>query len=122
VSIFKHIGKVRAARAQVVLCRTDVSTPASALLARGYRHPLTTVGSAAGAGFVLGILGVGPLRVPGLSTLLSGGFARAIAYGTELIAEMVAASNDDASDTSNDGDREDAAAAQDNFADDNRPL
>ncbi len=47
-----------------------------------------SVGAAAGAGFVLGSLGVGPLRVPGLITTLTAGVAEAVAYGTRLIAEL----------------------------------
>jgi hypothetical protein len=58
------------------------------LLARGHAHPLTTVGGAAGAGFVLGRLNVHPLRIPGLGSLLGGGLAEAVAYGTRLVAEL----------------------------------
>jgi len=61
---------------------------------RGHRYPLTTVGTAAGAGFVLGSLNVHPLRVPGLSSLLGGGLAEAVAYGTRLIAELGLAAGD----------------------------
>jgi hypothetical protein len=64
MSVFKKIENVKKARERVAAHRDELATPAAALLQRGYRHPLTTVGTAAGAGFVLGSLGVGPLRVP----------------------------------------------------------
>ena len=100
MSLFKQMKRVRSARERVATHRNEVSVPAAALLERGYRHPLTTVGTAAGAGFVLGALGVGPLRVPGLASMLSGGLAEIVAQGTRLIAEMGmdAGSNDTDSD------------------------
>jgi uncharacterized membrane protein YfcA len=100
MSLFKQMKRVRNARERVATHRNEVSVPAAALLERGYRHPLTTVGTAAGAGFVLGALGVGPLRVPGLASMLSGGLAEIVAQGTRLIAEMGmdAGSNDTDSD------------------------
>lgn len=88
MSLFKHVAKVRIAQQRMRLARHEVSTPAAALLARGKEYPLTTVGAAAGAGFVLGSLNVHPLRVPGMSTLLTGGVAEAVAYGTRLVAEL----------------------------------
>ena len=66
MSLFKQLEKVRVARERVAHHRGEMTVPAAALLERGYQHPLTTMGAAAGAGFVLGSLGVGPLRVPGL--------------------------------------------------------
>ena len=88
MSLLKQFEKVRVARARVAQHRNEVAAPAAALLERGYHHPLTTVGAAAGAGFVLGSLGVGPLRVPGLISTVSAGLAEAVAYGTRLIAEL----------------------------------
>ena len=88
MSIFSKAAKVRMARLRVQAARHAVGRPASKLLARERENPLTTVGAAAGAGFVLGTLNVHPLRVPGLSTLLSGGLAEAVAYGAKLIAEF----------------------------------
>jgi hypothetical protein len=76
------------AQLRMSAARQELSTPAAALLARGLHHPLTTVGAAAGAGFVLGSLNVHPLRVPGLGPLLGGGLAEAVAFGTRLIAEL----------------------------------
>lgn len=88
MSLFKQLEKVRVARERVARHRGEMAVPAAALLERGYHHPLTTVGAAAGAGFVLGSLGVGPLRVPGLISTVSAGLAEAVAYGTRLVAEL----------------------------------
>ena len=88
MSLFKQLEKVRVARERVARHRGEMAVPAAALLERGYQHPLTTMGAAAGAGFVLGSLGVGPLRVPGLISTVSAGLAEAVAYGTRLIAEL----------------------------------
>jgi hypothetical protein len=86
--LFKQIEKVRKAQARVAVHRNELATPAAALLARGHRHPLTTVGAAAGAGFVLGSTGVGALRVPGMASMISTGIADIVAHGTRLIAEL----------------------------------
>ncbi len=43
---------------------------------------------AAGTGFVLGRLDVHPLRVPGLGSVLSGGFAQVVAQAVSLVAEL----------------------------------
>ncbi|TPG09792.1 hypothetical protein EAH75_14725 [Rhodanobacter glycinis] len=88
MSVFDQFAKVQAAQLRMSVARHELSTPAAALLARGHAHPLTTVGVAAGAGFVLGSLNVHPLRVPGVGPLLSGGLADAVAFGTRLIAEL----------------------------------
>jgi hypothetical protein len=88
MNLFKHIARVRAAQARMELARDAIAEPAAALLARSERHPLTTVGAAAGAGFVLGQLNVHPLRVPGLGALLSGTAAEVVAQATRLIAEF----------------------------------
>jgi hypothetical protein len=88
MSLLKQNARVQAARVHVRAARHELSTPAAALLARGREHPLATVGAAAGAGFVLGSLNVPPLRVPGLVSLLGGGLAEAVAYGTRLLAEV----------------------------------
>jgi hypothetical protein len=95
MSLFRQIDEVRAARAKVAAHRAELAVPAAALLARGHRYPLTTLGAAAGAGFVLGRLDVHPLRVPGLGSLLSGGLAEAVAHGARLIAELGASGGDD---------------------------
>ncbi len=91
MSIFDRIGKVKAAQARMTLARHELSTPTAALLARGHAHPLTTVGAAAGAGFVLGKLNVHPLRIPGLGSLLGGGLAEAVAYLAVVTERSMAA-------------------------------
>lgn len=88
MSIFQRMARVRAAQLRMRAARLAMSPPAAALLARGKRHPLGTVGAAAGAGFVLGRLNVHPLRIPGFGALFGGGLAEAVAYGTWLIAEL----------------------------------
>lgn len=88
MGIFRNAANVRVAALKARVARHEVGVPASSLLARGRKYPLTTVGSAAGAGFLLGTLNVHPLRVPGLSALLSGGMAEAVTFGTKLIAEL----------------------------------
>lgn len=88
MSLFKQLKKVEKARLRVAMHRNELAGPAASLLVRGYRHPLTTMGAAAGAGFVLGSMGVGAVRVPGLTSLLSGGIAEIVAQGTRLIAEL----------------------------------
>lgn len=88
MSIFRQAANVRMAKLRAQAARHAVGKPTSALLARERKYPLTTLGGAAGAGFVLGTLNVHPLRVPGLSALLGGGLAEVLAYGTKLIAEL----------------------------------
>jgi len=88
MSLFKQLARVRAAQLEMKLARSELSPPAALLLARGQRYPLTTVGTAAGAGFVLGRLNVHPLRIPGLGSLLSGGLAETVAYGAKLVSEL----------------------------------
>ena len=88
MKVLDQLTKVRVAQLRMSAARQELSTPAAALLARGLHHPLTMVGTAAGAGFVLGSLNVHPLRVPGLGPLLGGGLAEAVAFGTRLIAEL----------------------------------
>jgi hypothetical protein len=86
--LFRQIEKVRKARERVAIHRGELATPAASLLARGHRHPLTTVGVAAGAGLALGSMGVGALRVPGMASMISTGLADIVAHGTRLIAEL----------------------------------
>jgi hypothetical protein len=100
MSLFKQLEKVRKARDRVAIHRNEVATPAAALLARGHRHPLTTVGAAAGAGFMLGTLGVGALRVPGMASMISTGLADIVAHGTRLIAELGMDDSDNDNDSS----------------------
>jgi len=88
MNILQRRARVREAQARMHFVLNELRVPMSALLARGRRHPLGTVGTAAGAGFVLGRLNVHPLRVPGLGALFGGGMAEAIAYGVRLMAEL----------------------------------
>ncbi|MHB1058499.1 MAG: hypothetical protein ACYC0F_11550 [Rhodanobacter sp.] len=88
MSVMKQVAKVKEAQLRVSAMRHELSEPAAALLARGRKYPLTTVGTAAGAGFVLGSLDVHPMRIPGLGSLLGGGMAEAVAYATRLVAEL----------------------------------
>ena len=90
MKLFEQMTRVRRARSRMAAARHELATPAGALLARGREYPLTTVGVAAGAGFALGTLNVHPLRVPGLSSLLSGGVAEVVIHGTRLLAELAA--------------------------------
>jgi hypothetical protein len=88
MNILQRRARVREAQVRMHTALRELRMPTAALLARGRRHPLGTVGTAAGAGFVLGRLNVHPLRVPGLGALLGGGMAEAVAYGVRLIAEL----------------------------------
>lgn len=88
MNLFSQLARVRAARSEMALARLEISAPAAALLERGKRNPLTTVGAAAGAGFMLGTFNVHPLRVPGMSSLLGGGLAEIISHGSQLVAEL----------------------------------
>ena len=90
MSLFEQTAKVQTARLHMRAARHAVATPAAALLLRGREHPLTTLGTAAGAGFVLGSLHVHPLRVPGLGSLLGGGLAELAARAVRLVAELAA--------------------------------
>ena len=90
MKLFEQMTRVRRARSRMAAASHELATPAGALLARGREYPLTTVGVAAGAGFALGTLNVHPLRVPGLTSLLSGGVAEAVTHGARLLAELAA--------------------------------
>lgn len=86
MSLSGRLGRVRAAQARVVAQRAALAEPAAALLARGKRHPLGVLAAAAGLGFALGSLGLRPLRVPGLGSLLRGGLAEVVAQAARLFA------------------------------------
>jgi hypothetical protein len=108
MNVFDQLARVRVAQLRMSAARQDLSTPAAALLTRGHRYPLTTVGVAAGAGFALGSLDVHPLRVPGLGALLDGGLAEVVTHGARLLAELgmghFAAGGDRAGHDDQDGD------------------
>lgn len=97
MSLFRQIGKVKAAQARVAVHRAELATPAAALLVRGRQHPLLMLGAAGGTGFVLGSLDASPLRVPGVGMLLRSGVADLVAQGVRLFAELGEATADDAS-------------------------
>jgi hypothetical protein len=75
MGIFKSMAKVTQARAEVAIAREATVQPAAALIARGYEHPLTVMGIAAGSGFLLSSVKLNPLAVPGVSGLVAGGTA-----------------------------------------------
>ena len=89
MSLIKQLHAVRDAQGRVQDAREELARPAQALLSRGRRYPLTTVGMAAGAGFVLGKLNVHPLRVPGLGALLSGTAAEVVGQAMRMAAEFM---------------------------------
>ena len=99
MSLFKQLQAVHAAKDRAQAAREELAVPAQALLARGQRYPLTTVGMAAGAGFVLGKLNVHPLRVPGLGALLSGTAAEVVGQAMRLVAEFSQGAGDITQDT-----------------------
>ena len=86
MSLFRHLARVRAAETRVALASESLAGSAGVLLQRGQRHPLSTLAVAAGAGFVLGQLGVGVGRVPGVVSFLAGGLSQLLARGMQLIA------------------------------------
>ncbi|SEW24891.1 hypothetical protein [Luteibacter sp. 329MFSha] len=86
MGIFRSIANVNEARARVVAAREETVRPAAALIARGYEHPLTVVGVAAGAGFLLSNVKLNPLAVPGVSGIVAGGAADLIARGLSIAA------------------------------------
>lgn len=88
MSLAKQLHAVRTAKKRAQQARHELAVPAQALLSRGHRYPLTTVGMAAGAGFVLGQLNVHPLRVPGLGALLSGTAAEVVGQAARLLADF----------------------------------
>jgi hypothetical protein len=75
MGIFSSMAKVTEARARVAAARAETVEPAAALIARGYEHPLTVLGIAAGSGFLMSKVKVNPLAVPGVSGLVAGGTA-----------------------------------------------
>lgn len=88
MSLSMQRARVRAAQLRVTAARAELARPAAALIGRGERHPLTGVGIAAGAGFVLAQLDIHPLRIPGLGAVMGGGLVEMAARGMRLIAGM----------------------------------
>ncbi|HZX70735.1 MAG TPA: hypothetical protein VFE77_07945 [Rhodanobacter sp.] len=90
MSVLKHLARVRMAQARMATVRRQVGEPASALIARGRAYPLAAVGIAAGTGFALGSVDVRLSRVPGMTSLLSGGIAAVMTQGSQWLAELAA--------------------------------
>lgn len=86
MSMFGQHARVRAAQRRMDEARRAVAAPASALLARGERHPLVVLGVAAGAGLLMGRTNVHPLRVPGMSGLIGGVVSELTALGAGFLA------------------------------------
>ncbi|HEV2621574.1 MAG TPA: hypothetical protein VGU65_05715 [Frateuria sp.] len=93
MSMFGQHARVRSAQRRMSEARRAVAVPASALLARGERHPLVVLGIAAGAGLVMGRMDVHPMRVPGMSGLIGGVMSELTALGAGFLAH---ATNEDA--------------------------
>lgn len=111
MNVFKHWAKMRKAQSHMAAVRHQVGEPASSLLARAHEYPLATLGIAAGSGFALGSLNVHPLRVPGMTSLLSGGLGTVVAHGSQWLAELAAlglvAGNTSNADSGTSGDSDD---------------
>jgi hypothetical protein len=91
MSMFGERARVLAAQTRVREARKAVAQPASALLARGERHPWLILGMAAGAGFLMGRSRVHPLRVPGIGSLVGALVSEATTLGASFLAAHSAA-------------------------------
>jgi hypothetical protein len=91
MSMFGQHAKVRAAQQRMDEARRAVALPASALLARGERHPFVILGAAAAGGFLLGRSHAHPLRLPGMGHLLGALASEATAIGASFLAAHTAA-------------------------------
>ena len=87
MKITRQLAQVRLAQAEVRAARADVGVPTAALIERVRTHPLTSVGVVAGAGVAMAQMDFHPLRVPGVSGLLSGGVLELVGYGVRLLAD-----------------------------------
>lgn len=87
MKITRQLAQVRLAQADVRAARAGVGVPAAALIERVRSYPLTSVGVAAGAGVAMAQMDFHPLRVPGVSGLLSGGVLELVGYGVRLFAD-----------------------------------
>ena len=86
MSMFGQHARVVAAQRRMHEAREAVALPASALLARGERHPWAILGVAAGAGFVMGRMKMQPLRLPGMGSLLGALVSEATTIGASVLA------------------------------------
>ncbi|MBB3226572.1 hypothetical protein FHW69_001162 [Luteibacter sp. Sphag1AF] len=82
MGILSNMAAVTEARARMAVARVETTEPAAALVAKGYEHPLTVMGMAAGVGFFLSNVKMNPLAVPGVSTLVAGG-------ASDLVGQLV---------------------------------
>jgi hypothetical protein len=78
MKIMRNIAAVKTAQARMAIARVEATEPAAALISKGYEHPLTVMGMAAGAGFLLSQVDISPARVPGVSSVLAGGIAEVV--------------------------------------------
>jgi hypothetical protein len=90
MSMFGEHARVVAAQRRMREARRAVARPASALLARGERHPWLILGVAAGAGFVMGRMKIQPLRLPGMGSLVGALVSEATAIGASFLAAHAA--------------------------------
>ena len=93
MSIFGEHARVRAAQQRMREARHAVALPASALLARGERHPFVILGAAAAGGFLLGRSHAKPLHLPGMSHLFGALVSEATTIGASFLAAHTAAQN-----------------------------
>jgi hypothetical protein len=87
MKITRQLAQVRLAQAEVRDARAGVGVPAAALVERVRTYPLTSVSVAAGAGVAMAQMDFHPLRVPGVSGLLSGGVLQLVGQGVRLLAD-----------------------------------
>lgn len=87
MTLLSKKAQVAAAHARVRLARAEVGASTDTLLGRVQTYPLTSVGIAAGAGVLLAQMNFHPLRVPGVSGLLSGGMLELVTQGIRLFAD-----------------------------------
>ncbi|MGN2247179.1 hypothetical protein ACFWZ3_10850 [Frateuria sp. GZRR35] len=93
MSIFGERARVLAAQRRVREARHAVTRPASALLARGERHPFVILGTAAAGGFLLGHSHAKPLHLPGMNHLFGALLSEATTIGASFLAAHTAAQN-----------------------------
>lgn len=87
MKITRQLAQVRLAQAEVRAARAGVGVPAAALVERVRTYPLTSVSVAAGAGVAMAQMDFHPMRVPGVSGLLSGGVLQLVGQGVRLLAD-----------------------------------
>jgi len=91
MSMFGEHARVRAAQRRMREARRAAALPASALLARGERHPFVILGAAAAGGFLLGRSHAQPLHLPGMSHLFGALLSEATTIGASFLAAHTAA-------------------------------